>query len=75
MDVFGLCLYIIATTNFLKGMGGLGMALGTYFFYMEFNDPMNWRVQDYKGLATFVLAIINLFFILYYTDLFKNIKK
>lgn len=56
-------------------MGGFGMALGTYFFYMEFNDPMNWKVQDYKGLATFILAIINLFFILFYTDLFKNAKK
>ena len=74
MDIWSLVFYIVAGTRFLKGMGCLGMALGTYFFYMEFNDPYKWLGQDYKGLATFMLLIVNLFFVFYYTDKFKNLK-
>ena len=75
MDIFGLVVFILANTKFLKGAGCLGMALGSYFFYMEFDDPYNWEVANYKGLATLVLMTINLFFVWYYTDLFKNLKK
>jgi len=74
MDVFGLVVFILATTRLLKGLGALGMILGTYYFYMEFRDPMMWDEVDYKGLPTFCLAVANLFFIWYYTDLFKKRK-
>jgi len=73
-DISGLCLFIIARTRFLKGMGCLAMVLGTYFFYMEFNDPQNWKLEDYKGGCTFLLLIVNLFFVWYYTDKFKKLK-
>lgn len=75
MDVWGLVVFILATTRFLKGLGCLGMILGTYYFYMEFRDPMVWNNTDFKGLPTFGLAVINLFFLWYYTDLFKKVKK
>jgi len=75
MDVFGLTTFILAKTRFLKGLGCLGIALGTYYFYMEFNSPYNWEVNDYKGLATLGISGINLFFIWFYTDILKNIKR
>jgi len=74
MDVWGMVVFIIAKGKILKGAGALGMVLGTYYFYMEFNDPFVWAGNDYKLLATLALSIMNLFFIWYYTDLFKKIK-
>lgn len=75
MDVWGLVVIILSKTRLLKGFGYLGMVLGTYYFYMEFNDPYNWQVEDYKGGATLLLSFINLFFLWYYTDLFKKLKR
>ena len=74
MDIWGLCLFVLANTKILKGMGCLGMVLGTYYFYMEFQDPSNWKVEDYKGFATFSLAGINLAFVWHFTDKFKKLK-
>ena len=75
MDIFGLCVFILATTKILKGLGALGMVLGTYYFYMEFRDPMMWDDMDFKALPTFFLSVANLFFVWYYTDLFKSKKR
>lgn len=75
MDIWGLVVFVLANTRFLKGLGCLGMVLGSYFFYMEFNDPQNWEVSDYKVGCTFFLLIINLFFVWYYTDKFKKLKR
>lgn len=74
MDIFGLVVFILAKTKFLKGLGCLAMVLGTYYFYMEFNDPQNWRVGDYKMGCTFLLLIVNLVFVWIFTDKFKNLK-
>lgn len=74
-DIWGLVLFLLACGRILKGLGVLGMVLGTFFFYMEFQDPYNWEVVDYRNLATLTLSSINLFFVLYYTDVFKKLKK
>jgi len=74
MDIWGLVVFIIANKKVLKGAGCLGMILGTYYFYMEFNDPFVWAGNDYKGLATLALLIVNLFFLWYFTDIFKKLK-
>ena len=74
MDVMGLVIFIIATTKFLKGIGAAGMLFGSYYFYMEFRNPMVWNDIDYKGLPTLVLMILNLGFLWYYTDIFKRLK-
>ena len=74
MDIMGMVIFVLALTRFLKGLGCLGMILGTYYFYMEFRDPMVWNDVDFKGLPTFGLSVLNLFFVWYYTDLFKKLK-
>ncbi len=74
MDVWGLVVFILAKTKTLKGAGCLGMVLGSYFFYMEFNDPQNWRVSDYKAGCTFLLLVVNLAFVWHYTNLFQRLK-
>ena len=74
MDVWGLVVFLIATKNILKGAGCLGMVLGTFYFYKELNNPEVWVDNDYKLLAMFFLSIVNLFFIWYYTDIFKKLK-
>jgi len=75
LDIWSLCCFILAKTKFLKGMGCLGMGCATYFFYMEFNDPQNWEVEDYKMGCTFVLMLINLFFVWVYTEKLRKLKK
>jgi len=75
MDVTGLILIILCEhlkANSLKVAGLLLMILATYFIYMEFNDPYNWRVVDYKLLAILCISFLNLFFIYYFTDLLKK---
>jgi len=71
MDVWGLVVYLIASGKILKGAAALGMACGTFFFYMEFNDPYLWETRDY---LTLTLVIINCFFIWFYIDKYKNRK-
>lgn len=70
MDVLGLVTLIIGSSSFLRESGVFLMVLGTYFFYMEFNDPINWKNQDY---TTLFLLIINIFFLrLYYNKIRKK---
>lgn len=73
MDIFGLTIFILAReSKFLKGMGALAMALGTFFFYMEFNDPKNWK-QD--NIVTLIILLMNTSFIWIFTEKIKTNKK
>lgn len=74
IDMMGLVAVILSTVQFLTNMGYLAMAFGTFYFYMEFNDPYNFQVANYRTHATLVLSFINLFFFWHYTDLFKKLK-
>lgn len=69
MDVFGFVVYMLANGKVLKGMGALGMVCGTFFFYMEFNDPNLWVKRDYLTLG---LVFVNCYFIWFYTDKLKK---
>lgn len=69
VDVFGLVVYLLATGSLLKGIGALGMALGTFYLYKEFNDPAYWIERDYTTMG---LVFANMAFIWYYTDKVKN---
>ena len=69
MDICGFVVYLLASGKLLKGMGGLGMLLGSYFFYMEFNDPSLWDVRDYLTLG---LVAMNCCFIWLFTDKMKR---
>jgi len=69
MDLWGFIVFMLATKSaLLKGAGGLGMVLGSYFMYMEFHDPMNWQERDYTML---VMVGMNCAFIWFITE---NIK-
>lgn len=68
-DVFGFVVYLLATSKALKGMGALGMILGTFYLYREFNDPSLWIKRDYITLG---LVFVNCFFIWLLTDKVKN---
>lgn len=71
MDVWGFTVFMCARkSELLKGMGCLGMVLGSYFFYMEFNDPATWTQRDYMTLA---MMFFNVFFIWVFTE--KNLNK
>jgi len=69
MDLWGFVVYLLATSKTLKGMGALGMVCGSYFFYMEFNDPYLWNTRDYLTLG---LVSVNCGFIWYFTDKIKD---
>jgi len=71
MDILGFVVYLLAHSRILKGMGALGMILGTYYFYMEFNDPASWILRDYLTLG---LLFANCFFLWLFTDKIKNKK-
>lgn len=71
-DVYGFIVYILAKSKWLKGMGALGMVLGSFFFYQEFNEPSSWVERDY---LTFGLVFANCFFIWHFTEKFKNKNK
>lgn len=71
MDLWGFVVYLLANGRALKGMGGLGMVCGTFFFYMEFNDPSLWNKRDFMTLG---LVIINCCFIWFFTDKIKKTK-
>lgn len=70
MDIWGFVVYLLACGKVLKGVGALGMLLGSYFFYMEFNDPSLWVERDYMTLT---LVAINCFFIWHFTDKIKKL--
>jgi hypothetical protein len=72
MDLWGFTVYLLACGRILKGVGALGMLLGSYFFYMEFNDPSVWAERDYLTLG---LVFSNCFFIWYFTDKIKTKNK
>jgi len=72
MDLWGFVVFLLANGKILKGIGALGMILGSYFFYMEFNDPTFWQERDYLTLG---LVLSNGFFLLVFTDKFKNKNK
>jgi len=69
MDLWGFVVYLLANGRVLKGMGGLGMVCGSFFFYMEFSDPYFWSVRDYLTLG---LVGMNCGFIWMFTDKIKN---
>lgn len=69
MDLYGFLVYLLSKGKILKGMGALGMLLGTYYFYMEFQEPYLWVSRDYLTLA---LTLVNIFFIWFFTEKFKN---
>ena len=69
MDIWGFVVYLLANAKALKGMGAFGMILGSYFFYMEFNDPSLWNLRDYLTLG---LVAVNCGFIWIFTDKFKS---
>ena len=68
-DVFGFVVYLLANSKALKGVGALGMILGTFYLYQEFNDPSLWVQRDYITLG---LVFLNSYFIWYFTDRFKD---
>lgn len=72
MDLWGFVVYLLASSKLLKGMGGLGMVCGSYYFYMEFNDPNFWGVRDFLTLA---LVFTNCLFLWFFTDKFKTKNK
>lgn len=72
MDIWGFIVYLLANSKALKGMGALGMVLGSYFFYMEFNDPNFWNLRDYLTLG---LVVLNCGFIWMFTDKIKYKNK
>ena len=70
MNMLGLVTLIVGNTAGLREGGVFLMVLGTYFFYMEFNDPMNWKNRDF---TTLFLLITNIFFLrLYYNKIRKR---
>lgn len=66
MDLWGFLVFLLSRTKGLKGIGALGMALGTYFAHMEFQG---WDLKDYLTLG---LIFGNVFFICLFTEEFKN---
>jgi len=70
-DVYGFIVYLLSKGKLLKGMGALGMVCGSYFFYMEFNDPNLWGIRDFLTLG---LVVTNCFFVWFFTDKFKQKK-
>jgi hypothetical protein len=75
IDVLGLVSIILSTKKLLTNVGYLAMFLGTFYFYMEFNDPYNFQVKNFRAQATLGVSFMNLFFLWYYTDLFKKLKR
>ncbi len=69
MDLYGFIVFLLSSTKLLKGMGAFGMICGTFFFYMEFNDPSLWSARDYLTLG---LVLVNCSFIWIFTNKFKN---
>lgn len=70
MNMLGLVTMVVGNTSFLRDSGVFLMILGTYFFYMEFNDPMKWDRKDY---STLVLLMVNILFLrIYYNKMRKK---
>ncbi|MES2382415.1 MAG: hypothetical protein V4538_15315 [Bacteroidota bacterium] len=70
VDVMGFVIYLTSReSKMLKGMGALGMVLGTFYLYREFNNPMYWTERNFITLG---LVLSNTFFIWYFTDKIKN---
>jgi len=72
MDVWSFVVVLLSRTKILQGMGLLGMMLGMYFFYMEFQEPELWVQRDYLTLG---LVLSNVYFLWYFTGKFKNKEK
>ena len=70
MDMLGLVTLIIGSSVFIRESGVFLMVLGTYFFYMEFNNPMLWTRENY---TTLIMLIVNVGFLrIYYNKIRKK---
>lgn len=70
MDIWGFAVYILSReSKLLKGAGVMGMILGSYFFYMEFNSPEYWETRDF---ITLVMIMCNIVFIMLFTEKIKQ---
>jgi hypothetical protein len=70
MDMWGFATYLLSRdSKLLKGAGALGMVLGSYYFYMEFNTPESWEARD---VLTLVMILCNVGFLMLFTDKIKK---
>jgi len=69
MDLWGFIVFLLANTRWLKGMGALGMILGSYYSYILLQD------EDVKDYFMFGVMLSNVFFIWFFIEKFKQQKR
>jgi hypothetical protein len=70
LDLYGFVIYLLAKDNsFLKLCSMMAMMMGSYFLFMEFNNPSRWNAVNY---ITLILLMVNTFFLWHFLDKLKN---
>jgi len=73
MDVWGLAVFVLTReSKWLRGIGMLGMAIGSFYLYIEFRgNPTKWTPINF---VTIIIILINTCFIWHFSDKIKNKK-